>query len=200
MVELIGKKLGMTQIFEETQVVPVSIIEISPNTVIYRKTAKKEGYDACVIGIGTKKHPTKPYAGKFKASKTKPTSTLCEIRNAPEDWVVGKQLTVSIFADSKTVDVTGHTKGRGFAGGMKRYGWKGGPDGHGSKFHRRPGSVGTAEPGETPLGHPLPGRMGNERQTTRNLKLVKIDEPKNLLFVRGAIPGAKNSYVLIRRK
>lgn len=200
MIELIGKKVGMTQIFEETEVIPVSVIEIIPNTVIYRKTSKKEGYNACVIGTGAKKHPNKAYTGKFKSANTKPTSILREIRDAPEDWTVGKQLNVSVFSGGKIVDVTGCTKGRGFAGGMKRYGWKGGPDGHGSKFHRRPGSVGTAEPGETPLGHPLPGRMGTDRQTTRNLKLVKIDEPKNLLFVRGAIPGAKNSFVLIRRK
>ncbi|MDD5529822.1 MAG: 50S ribosomal protein L3 [bacterium] len=198
MIRIMGKKVGMTQIFEEDgAVVPVSVVEMMPNTVIYRKTVQKEGYNACVLGYGEKKHPNKPYAGEFKALNIKPTQVLYEVRNAPEDWTVGSQLGVKVFSGTQKVNVSGCSIGKGFAGGMKRYGWKGGPDGHGSKFHRRPGSVGTAEPGETVKGHPLPGRMGNDNQTTANLKLVKIDESKNLLFIRGAIPGAKNSYVLV---
>lgn len=199
MVGIFGKKVGMTQILNEDRVIPVTVVQVEPNTVIHRKTKEKDKYDACVLGFGTKKHPNKPYKGKFKTPNVNPTQFLREIRNPPTDWQVGKQITVSVFSAGANVNVTGYSKGRGFAGGMKRFGWRGGPAAHGSKFHRRPGSVGTAEPGKTIKGHHLPGRMGNAKNTTKNLELVKIDESKNLLFIKGAVPGYNTSVVFIKQ-
>jgi large subunit ribosomal protein L3 len=202
MIGAIGKKLGMTQIFGSTgEIIPVTVVEIPPNTVIQKKTIEKDGYNACVIGAGVKKKPNRPYSGIFKVIGIKPTQKLQEIRDPPTDWEPGKEITVSIFSDTSKVDVTGYSKGRGFAGVMKRYGWHGGPGGHGSKFHRRPGAIGTSKtPGRVLKGHKLPGRMGNSKTTIKNLEIVKRDEARNLLFLKGSIPGARNSWILIRSK
>lgn len=199
MIGLIGKKLGMTQIFDDNgEPIPVTAIFIEPNIVVRKKTKETDGYDACVIGAGNKKKANRPYSGVFKASGVSPTEILREIREPPSDWEIGKQISVNIFSQIPKVNVTGYSKGRGFAGGMKRYGWHGGPAAHGSKFHRRPGSIGTSKtPGHVVKGHKLPGRMGNSKVTIKNLKVVRVNESKNLLFLKGAIPGPKNSWVLI---
>lgn len=199
MIGIIGKKIGMTQIFDEDMVIPVTVIAVEPNIVVHRKTQGKDKYDACVLGFGVKKKTAKQYKGKFKLANVKPAQFLREIRNPPSDWKVGERITVSALSPDSKVNVTGCSKGKGFAGGMKRYGWHGGPGSHGSKFHRRPGSVGTAEPGKTVKGHKLPGRMGMEKVTVKNLKLVKIDESKNLLFLKGAVPGYNSSIVIVRQ-
>ncbi len=200
MIGLIGKKVGMTRIFSESgESIPVTVVYAEPNIVIRKKTKENDGYEACVIGVGEKGRPNKSYSGIFKMSRIKPTKILQELRDLPQEWEKGKQITVNVFEKITNVNVTGYSKGRGFAGGMKRYGWKGGPAAHGSKFHRRPGSIGTSKiPGRILKGRNLPGRMGNCKITIKNLKVVKIDETKNLLFLRGAIPGATNSWVVVK--
>jgi large subunit ribosomal protein L3 len=199
MIGIIGKKKGMTQLFDENgNVIPVSVIEVTPNVVVRIKTVEKDGYSAGVLGVGIKKYSNRPYSGIFKACKSKPTQILREIRDPPSEWKVGDKLTVSIFSNTKIVNITGYSKGKGFAGVMKRYGWAGGPASHGSKFHRKPGSVGTMEPKRTIKGHGLPGRLGNEKVTVKNLELVKIDEKSNLIYVKGAVPGAINSWLIVK--
>lgn len=200
MIGLIGKKIGMTQLFDEIgEPIPVTVVYCEPNIVIRKKTKEKDGYSACVIGAGIKKHPNRPYSGVFKASGTSPNRVLREIKEPPEDWAPGKQVTVGMFAQIPKVDVTGYSKGRGFVGVMKRYGWHGGPGAHGSKFNRRPGSIGTSKrPGHVVKGHGLPGRMGNRKVTIKALKVVRVDEDRSLLFLKGAIPGPPNSWVLVK--
>ncbi len=204
MIGLIGKKLGMTQVFIETgELIPVTVIEAIPNTVIRKKTKETDGYNACVLGAGEMKKPNHPYAGVFKKSGVKPTKILYEIRDLPSDWELRKEITLSIFkvsANSK-VNVTASSKGKGFQGVMKRHGFHGGPGGHGSGLGRSTGSIGTSKtPGKVYKGRKMPGRMGNQKMTVRNLKVIKIDEAKNLLFLKGQVPGAKNSWVLVKQK
>ncbi len=202
MIGIIGKKKGMTQLFNENGIaIPVSIVEVPVNWVVNVKEEEKDGYHACVIGVGEKKKPNRPYSGMFKKSGIKPVEKLQEVRNPPQEWKVGDKLTVGIFKEGEKVDVMGYSKGRGFTGVMKRYGWHGGPGGHGSKFHRSPGAIGMSKtPGRVIKGHKLPGRMGNKRITVRNLEVVKIEEEKNLIYLKGAIPGAINSWTFIKRK
>lgn len=202
MIGVMGKKLGMTQLFGEMgELIPVTIIEVPPNIVVRKKTKERDGYSACVLGVGEKKKPNQPWAGIFKQSGVKPTKILYEVRDSPADWEVGREITLSVFQPELKVDVTGYSKGRGFQGGMKRHGFHGGPKAHGSKFHRRPGSIGTSKkPGHVLKGHLMPGRMGNDRVTVKNLKIIKSDASKNILFLKGQVPGPKNSWLLIRQK
>ncbi len=201
MIGLIGRKLGMTQIFVETgELVPVTVIEAIPNIVIRKKTKETDGYNACVLGIGERKNPTHPYSGIFKKSKVKPTSILREIRDLPSDWEMSKEITLSVLSEDLKVNVTAFSKGRGFQGVMKRHGFHGGPGGHGSGFGRGGGSIGTSKtPGNVQKGKKMPGRMGNKKVTVRNLKIIKLDASKNLLFLKGQVPGAKNSWVMIKQ-
>ena len=198
--KLIGKKMGMTQMFNEVgNVIPVTVVKMEPNIVIRQKSKEKDGYDACVVGAGERSKPNRPYSGIFKSSGVKPTNNLYEIRDYPADWKQGKQVTIGIFEVGGNLNVTGVVKGRGFAGVIKRYHFSGGPGGHGSKFHRHPGSIGCCKtPGKVYKGRKMPGRMGGNTVTVKNLKVVKIDESRELLFIKGAIPGAKNSTVIIR--
>ena len=179
-----GKKIGMTQIFnEDDRVVPVTVIQAEPNTICQVKTKD-----------------SKPMAGHFAKQGTAPTRYLREVRveNAGE-YKVGDQQTVAAFAETKKVDVTGTSKGKGFAGVMKRYGFRGGPGGHGAHFHRAPGSVGQcATPSRVFKGLKLPGHMGVDTVTVKNLEVVRIDEEQNLILVKGAIPGGKNGVVRVR--
>ena len=198
-----GKKLGMTQIFaEDDTVLPVTVIQADPNTICQVKTADTDGYEAVQLGFGAikEKKVNKPMAGHFKKQGVKPVRHLRELRvDAAAEYKVGDEVTISNFAEAKKVDVTGTSKGKGFAGVMKRYNFGGGPGGHGSHFHRAPGSVGQcATPSRVFKGLKLPGHMGCATVTTRNLSVVRIDEEQNLILVKGAVPGGKNAVVRIR--
>ncbi|MEF9875814.1 MAG: 50S ribosomal protein L3 [Gordonibacter sp.] len=204
-----GKKIGMTQIFgEDDRVIPVTVIQAEPNKVCQVKTKATDGYEAVQLGFGVVRkfkksgeyRVNKPMAGHFAKQGTDPVRYLREVRveNASE-YKVGDEQTVAAFGETKKVDVMGRSKGKGFAGVMKRYGHHGGPGGHGSHFHRAPGSVGQcATPSRVFKGLKLPGHMGCETVTVRNLEVVRIDEEQNLILVRGAIPGGKNGIVRVR--
>ncbi len=198
-----GKKIGMTQIFDgDDRVVPVTVIQAEPNKVCQVKTAETDGYEAVQLGFGVikEKKVNKPMAGHFAKQGTEPARYLREVRvEAASEYNVGDQVTVADFSDTKKVDVTGTSKGKGFAGVMKRYGFRGGPGGHGSHFHRAPGSVGQcATPSRVFKGLRLPGHMGCDTVTVKNLEVVRIDEDQSLILVKGAIPGGKNGIVRVR--
>ena len=198
-----GTKLGMTQIFsEDDRVVPVTVILAAPNTICQVKTAETDGYDAVQLGFGTirEKHVNQPMSGHFEKHGVEPVRHLREVRvEDASDYKPGETMTVSAFADVKKVDVTGTSKGKGFAGVMKRYGFAGGPGGHGAHFHRAPGSVGMcATPSRVLKGLRLPGHMGCDNVTVKNLEVVRIDEEQNLILVKGAVPGGKNATVRVR--
>lgn len=198
-----GKKIGMTQIFDgDDRVVPVTVIQAEPNKVCQIKTAETDGYEAVQLGFGVikEKKVNKPMAGHFAKQGTDPARYLREVRvETAGEYNVGDQVTVGNFSDTKKVDVTGTSKGKGFAGVMKRYGFRGGPGGHGSHFHRAPGSVGQcATPSRVFKGLRLPGHMGCDTVTVKNLEVVRIDEDQSLILVKGAIPGGKNGIVRVR--
>lgn len=198
-----GKKVGMTQIFaEDDTVVPVTVVLAEPNKVIQVKTAETDGYEAVQLGFGAIKpnKVNKPMAGHFAKQGVEPVRYLREVRvENGADHKVGEEQTVGAFADVKLVDVTGVSKGKGFAGVMKRYGFGGGPGGHGAHFHRAPGSVGMcATPSRVLKGLRLPGHMGCDTVTVKNLEVVRVDEEQNLLLIKGAIPGGKNGIVRVR--
>ena len=198
-----GKKIGMTQIFnEDDQVVPVTIIVAEPNKVCQVKTAATDGYEAVQLGFGAikPKKITKPMGGHFAKLGTEPVRYLREVRveNASE-YKTGDLQTVAAFADVKKVDVTGTSKGKGFAGVIKRHGFAGGPGGHGAHFHRAPGSIGMcATPSRVLKGMRMAGHMGCDTVTVKNLDIVRIDEDQNLILVKGAVPGGKNALVRVR--
>lgn len=198
-----GKKIGMTQIFAENDtVVPVTVILAEPNKVCQVKTTETDGYEAVQMGFGAikPKKVNKPMAGHFAKQGTEPVRYLREVRveNAGE-YKVGDLQTVAAFAEVKKVDVTGTSKGKGFAGVMKRHGFGGGPGYHGSHFHRAPGSIGQcATPSRVFKGVRMPGHMGCDTVTVKNLELVRIDEEQNLILVKGAVPGGKNALVRVR--
>jgi large subunit ribosomal protein L3 len=199
---ILGKKIGMTQIFENGKLVPVTVIEAGPCFVLQKKTAEKEGYVAIQVGFDGKseKNINKPMAGIFKKANVKPLSFLREFKvDAVDGFELGQEFKVDVLNGVEYVDVTGTTKGKGFQGVMKRYGFDGGPRSHGaSLFHRAPGGIGQSTwPGKVMKGKKMPGRMGNDKVTVQNLKVVKVDAENNLLLVKGAVPGAKNSYLVI---
>lgn len=204
---LLGKKVGMTQVFdEEGNVIPVTVIQAGPCVVVQKKTVEKEGYSSVQLGLveNRKARVTRPTEGHFKKAGVPPTRRLTEFSFAEseeEQVNVGDQVLVqNVFQLNDFVDVLGYTIGRGFQGVMKRHGFHGGKATHGSMFHRAPGSIGaSAYPSRVVKGMKLPGRMGNKRCKIRNLKVVDIDEEKNLLLVKGAIPGSRGSYVTISR-
>ena len=200
---LIGKKIGMTQIFEESgKVVPVSVVEAGPCPIIQVKTPEKEGYAAIQIGFDETKpsRVNKPEAGHFKKAGAAVRRILREIRvSDAATYKVGDTLDVKLFEGAKIVHVTGTSKGRGFAGTIKRHHFQRGRKTHGNKNYREPGSVGSsAYPSRTMPGKRMPGRMGGVKRTTRNLTLVQIDAENNLLFIKGSIPGANNGIVFVR--
>ena len=200
---ILGKKLGMTQVWtEDGNLLPVTVIEAGPCVVTQVKTVARDGYDAVQIGYGDIKENrvNKPMAGHFAAAGVEPVRHLAEVRlDAPADLKPGAAVTVEMFADAKHVHVSGVSKGKGFAGVMKRHNFGGGPGGHGSHFHRAPGSIGQAStPSRVFKGKKMPGHMGNEKVTVRNLDVVKIDAEQNLLLVRGAVPGGKGALLTIR--
>ena len=198
-----GKKIGMTQLFDEDgKVIPVTVIEAAPNKVCQVKTTATDGYEAVQLGFGTIKEQkvNKPMAGHFAKQGVEPVRYLREVRVADgAEHTVGEEVTVANFAEVKKVDVTGTYKGKGFAGVMRRYGFGGGPGGHGAHFHRAPGSVGQcAYPSRVFKGVRLPGHMGCDTVTTKNLEVVRVDEDMNLIMLKGAVPGGKNGVVRIR--
>src|SRR3989475_4892860 len=203
---LIGRKIGMTQVFsDDGSHVPVTVIEAGPCTIIGIKTAESHGYDALQIGFGAKKkNVSKPAAGVFKKANVAPMQVLREVRlektEKLQGYQVGQALTVEMFAPGELVDVVGVTKGKGFQGGVRRYGWYGGDATHGSMFHRAPGSIGaSSDPSRVWPGHHLPGRMGGERRTVLNVSVVRVLPEQSLLLLRGAVPGPNGSLVMIRK-
>jgi len=202
---LIGKKIGMTQTFdEEGNVAPITIIKVGPCTVIQKKTREKDGYSALQLGLveekGRKK-ATKPLVGHYEKSGVPPMKILKEFQFAEKGEVKeGDQFFVDIFQIGEKVHVVGMSKGKGFAGVFKRWGFHGGKATHGSMFHRRPGSTGaSAYPSRVMKGKKLPGHMGNKRVTVMNLKVIQADKENNLLVVKGAVPGARGGYLLIKK-
>ncbi|MGV8082154.1 MAG: 50S ribosomal protein L3 [Coriobacteriia bacterium] len=200
---ILGRKLGMTQVWGEgDRLLPVTVIEAGPCVVTQVKTGKNDGYRAIQIGFGEIKpvKVNKPMTGHFEKASVEPKRHLAEIRLGEDDEVkVGDTITVEAFGEAKAVHVTGTSKGKGFQGVMKRHNMKGGPGGHGSHFHREPGSVGQcATPSRVFKGLKLPGHMGDETVTVRNLEIVRIDAEQNLLLVKGAVPGGKGALLTIR--
>ena len=201
MLGLMAKKVGMTQVFDETgNLVPVTVVRIEPNVVIAQKTEEKDGYAAVLLGIGDVKQSriSKPYAGQF-SENISPKKTVKEFRDFEKEVAPGDKLGVEIFEGIRYVDVTGVSKGKGFQGVVKRWGFGGGRKTHGSKFHREPGSTGQSTyPHKTFKNMKLPGRMGREQITTLSLRVVKVDVEKQLVLIRGAVPGVNEGLVLVR--
>ena len=200
---LIGKKVGMTQIFDENGVViPVTVIEAGPCVVAQVKTLEKDGYEAIQLGFGEvkEKKVNKPEKGHFTKASIKPLKHLREFRlDSIEGIKVGDELKADIFAVGDKIDVQGTSKGKGFQGVIKRHGQSRGPMGHGSMYHRRPGSMGpTSTPGRVFKGKKLPGHMGHVTVTIQNLDIVKVDMDKNVLLVKGSVPGAKGAILKIK--
>jgi large subunit ribosomal protein L3 len=200
---LIGKKLGMTQVYDESgSVVPVTVLEAGPCVVTQVKSTESDGYTAVQLGFVEKKTPkiSKPEEGHLKKNGLAPVKHLKEFKIAPGTEVtVGDQILVTTFAAKDLVSVTGTSQGKGFQGVMKRHGFGGGRKTHGSHFHRAPGSIGQcATPSRVFPGKKLPGQMGAKKVTTKNLEVVSVIEDKNLLLIKGAVPGSKGGYVIIR--
>lgn len=202
---ILGRKLGMTQIFTEAgRVVPVTVVESGNNFVLRNKTNETDGYNAVQLGFGDikEKNVTKPLKGQFEKAGVKAVRFIREMRlAAPSEYNVGDTIGVDIFAAGDLVDVVGTSKGKGFAGGIKRHNFARGPMGHGSKSHREPGSTGAmiSGPGGRVLkGKKLPGRMGGERVTVQRLTIVRVDSDRNLILIKGAIPGPKKGFVVIK--
>jgi large subunit ribosomal protein L3 len=202
---ILGKKLGMTQIYaDDGTAVPVTVIQAGPCLVVQRKTVETDGYDAVQIGLVEDKPAKKvgrPREGHFKKAGVAPVRRVVELLlDAGEDANPGDSIDVSIFAEKEWVDVIGTSKGKGFQGVMKRHGFRGGGASHGSMFHRAPGSIGqSAYPSRVMPGMRGTGRMGGERVTVKNLQVIKVDAEQNLIYVRGAVPGPKSGFLQIRR-
>ena len=203
MIGILGKKLGMTNVYSETgKVVPVTLIEAGPCHVIQVKTKDSDGYNAIQVGFGTKREKlvSNPDKGRFKKAGVTPPRFVKEIRvvdAAP--YKVGQKLEVNLFAKGDYVDVTGTSIGRGFQGGVKRWGWAGGDAGHGSMFHRAVGSIQSgARLGRVTKGHHLPGHMGVDKITIQNLEVIDVDKANNLILVKGNVPGHKNSFLIVK--
>ena len=201
---ILGRKVGMTQIYvEDGTVIPVTVIKAGPCLVVQRKTADTDGYEAVQIGLVEEKpaKATQPQKGHFAKAGVAPVRKVEEFRlDSGEELKAGDEIKASMFNEKDYVDVVGTSKGKGFQGVMKRHNFAGGRGSHGSMFHRAPGSIGSsAYPSRVFKGMRMTGRMGGERVTTKNLQIVKVDAEQNLIYVRGAVPGPKSGYVAIRR-
>jgi large subunit ribosomal protein L3 len=203
--KLIGKKLGMTRYFlEEGRSVPVTLVKMGPCVVVQRKTAEKDGYEAIQVGfeVQEKEHRvSKPLRGHFKKAGEKFYRYLGEIRvEKADEYQLGQEIKADVFAIGDTVSVSGRTKGRGFEGVVKRWGFSGGKDTHGTRSHRVPGSIGSnTDPGRVFKGKRLPGRMGFERRTIKNLLVLDVRPEMDVIAIKGAIPGSKNSILEISK-
>ncbi len=202
---ILGKKLGMTQIFTpEGKVVPVTVVETGNTVVLQNRTIENDGYNAVQLGFGAArdKHVTQPMKGHFGKSGAKPVKFIREFcLSGPSEYTLGQIIGVDIFAAGELVDVTGVSKGKGFAGTIKRHNFRRGPMGHGSKSHREPGSIGpriSGGGGRVYKGKKLPGRMGGQKVTVQRLTVVRVDDARSLILVKGAIPGPKGSFVVIK--
>jgi large subunit ribosomal protein L3 len=202
---LLGKKLGMTQTFnKEGDLIPVTLIQAGPCNILQIKSKENDGYSAIQVGFEErrKKRATKAEIGHCAKAKTSVKKLVREFRDDTLDtgYELGQVLTVDVFDGVEVIDVTGTSKGKGFAGVMKRWGFHGGPATHGCTTHRSPGSIGAGtDPGRVLRGKKMAGRMGGNKCTVRNLEVVKIDKDKNLMFVKGAVPGPNGGYVIIRK-
>lgn len=201
---ILGKKVGMTRLFgEHGAVIPVTVIEAGPCHIVQTKTKATDGYEAVQIGFGEKKEDAinKPARGHFKKANVPPLRVLREFRvDSVENFQVGERLTAQIFSVGELVDISGISKGKGFSGVMKRWGFKGGKASHGAETHRAPGSIGaSSDPSRVFKGLPMAGRMGGKRITVQNLEVVKVDVERNLLVVKGSVPGPRNGILMIRK-
>jgi len=199
---ILGRKIGMTQVFAENgDLIPVTVVEAAPNVVLQVKSAETDGYEAIQIGFDDKREKlsNKPEKGHVAKANTAPKRFVRELRDVNlGEYEVGQEVKVDIFAAGETVDVTGISKGKGFQGAIKRHGQSRGPMAHGSRYHRRPGSMGPVAPNRVFKGKLLPGRMGGEQVTVQNLEIVKVDAERNLLLIKGNVPGAKKSLIKIK--
>jgi large subunit ribosomal protein L3 len=202
MKNILGRKVGMTSVFtDDGKYVPVTVIEAGPCTVVERRTKEKHGYDAVALGFGTqkKRRVTRALAGHFKKQNVEPARFVREFRTDIDGVEAGQTVTVAEFAPGDRIDVVGISKGHGFAGGIKRHNFSGGGASHGSMIHRQPASNGDTNAGRTVKGSRRPGHYGVDRTTTQNLEVVRADGERNLLLIRGPVPGAKNGLVIVRQ-
>lgn len=200
---ILGRKLAMTQIFDENVLIPITIVEAGPCIIVERKVKEKNGYNAIQLGFLEVKENrvNKPESGHFRKSEVRPQKYLREIRVKDiGNLKIRDEIRVDVFKEGDLVDVVGISKGKGFAGVVKRYGFKGGPASHGAGgWRRRPGSIGaSADPSRVFKGKKMPGKMGAERKTVRNLEIVKVDKKENLLLIKGSLPGNKGSLLAIK--
>ena len=199
---ILGRKIGMTQVFAENGIlIQVTVVEVLPNVVLQKKTVEVDGYEAIQLGVEDKreKRSNKPEKGHASKANTAPKRFVKEIRGVEiGGYEVGQEVKVDLFAEGEMVDVSGISKGKGFQGVIKRHGQSRGPMAHGSRYHRRPGSMGPVAPNRVFKGKNLPGQTGGERITVQNLQIVKVDTERNLLLVKGNVPGAKKSFIEIR--
>ncbi len=201
---ILGRKLAMTQIFNENVLIPITIVEAGPCIIVQRKVKEKNGYNAIQLGFLEVKENrvNKPESGHFRKSEVRPQKYLREIRVKDiGNLKIRDEIRVDVFKEGDLVDVVGISKGKGFAGVVKRYGFKGGPASHGAGgWRRRPGSIGaSADPSRVFKGKKMPGKMGAERKTVRNLEIVKVDKKENLLLIKGSLPGIKGSLLTIKK-
>ena len=199
---ILGRKKGMTQVFTKSgKLIPVTVVEVEPNVVTQIKTTENDGYDAIQLGFETKREKlaTKANIGHTKKANTTPKRFFREIKGVNvSDYTLGEEISVKVFAEGEVVDVTGTTKGKGFQGVIKRHNQNRGPMGHGSHYHRKPGSMGTMRPMRVFKGKKLPGHMGTLTVTIQNLEIVSVDLENNVILVKGNVPGPKEGLVLIR--
>ena len=200
---ILGRKIGMTQVFTESgKLIPVTVVEVEKNVVTQIKTKENDGYEAIQLGFGNtrEKLATKASAGHAAKAQTTPKRFFREIKGVDiNSYTLGQEISADIFTPGEVVDVTGTTKGKGFQGVIKRHGQSRGPMGHGSMYHRRPGSMGsTSTPGRVFKGKKLPGHMGMETVTIQNLQVVRVDLDKNVILVKGSVPGNKGAILKIR--
>ncbi|HTU83830.1 MAG TPA: 50S ribosomal protein L3 [Candidatus Acidoferrales bacterium] len=202
MKNILGRKVGMTSVFtEDGRYVPVTVIEAGPCTVVERRTKEKHGYEAVALGFGSVKrnHVTRALAGHFKKQGVEAARFVREFRTDIDGAEVGQTVTVAEFSPGDRVDVVGISKGHGFSGGIKRHNFSGGGASHGSMIHRQPASNGDTNAGRTLRGSRRPGHFGVDRTTLQNLEVVRADAERNLLLVRGPVPGAKNALVVVSK-
>lgn len=199
---ILGRKIGMTQVFAENgDLIPVTVVEAAQNVVLQKKSVESDGYEAIQVGFEDKREKlaNKPEKGHVSKANTNPKRFIREFRGVDlAGYEVGQEVKVDIFAAGEIVDVTGVSKGKGFQGSIKRHGQSRGPMAHGSRYHRRPGSMGPVAPNRVFKGKALPGRMGGEQVTVQNLEIVKVDAERNLLLIKGNVPGARKSLVKIK--
>ncbi|EAK9847729.1 TPA: 50S ribosomal protein L3 [Listeria monocytogenes] len=199
---ILGRKVGMTQVFTENgELIPVTVIEAAQNVVLQKKTVETDGYEAVQIGFEDKRAilSNKPEQGHVAKANTTPKRFIREFRDVNlDEYEIGAEIKVDVFAEGDIIDATGVSKGKGFQGVIKRHGQSRGPMAHGSRYHRRPGSMGPVAPNRVFKNKLLPGRMGGEQITIQNLEIVKVDVEKNVLLVKGNVPGAKKALVQIK--